>query len=275
MTTRLWSLKEMLRAYASEFLRLGRINAALELNLELLQKVSSGNSDPGVNETWSKIDDLAGEVVNAMRRLTDEINLPSVNSQCDRIEKLLASQYIREDMVRALRAMHERVEDSLEERQFFYVKPELVSLYSSSHPFGQLVSDRFPSASFDISEAGKCQALGRSTASVFHLTRITELGLRAIHNCLGIAPPNIATWGEWLKNIREERSKRGNRGWSENDLFQDLYSRLDAIKDAIRNPTIHVQTIYTEEEAKLLYDATKALMEKISSRMDEKGLPLA
>lgn len=138
--------------------------------------------------------------------------------------------------------------------------------------FGQDVAEKFKSTAYDISEAGKCLAVGRSTAAVFHLMHVVEIALRAIHLCLGLTPPvDNPSWGILLKNIRDERMQRGDRKWPENDYFQDVYSRLDAIKDAQRDPTLHVQTIHTEDEADLIFRNTKMLMKKIASRMDENG----
>ena len=41
--------------------------------------------------------------------------------------------------------------------------------------FGNFVEDHFPSASPEISEAGKCFALARYSATVFHLMRVLEI----------------------------------------------------------------------------------------------------
>ncbi|WP_435627530.1 hypothetical protein [Candidatus Ferrigenium straubiae] len=143
--------------------------------------------------------------------------------------------------------------------------------------FGDEVHAKFNNVIYEISEAAKCLALGRSTASVFHLMRILEIALRAIHSCLGIEVAltgNERNWGNILARIREETAKRGN-GWAEKTYFKEIYARLDAVKDAWRNNTMHVESIYTEQEAKILFDNTRALMQKIASRMDEHGLPLA
>src|SRR5262249_16155953 len=138
--------------------------------------------------------------------------------------------------------------------------------------FGAEVAAKFPSAIFDIHEAAKCVALGRSTAAVFHLMRVVEIALRAVHACLGLNPPTNPNWGRLLGEVRDERVRRG-RAWPENEYFQDVYASLDAIKDAQRNPTIHVETIHTETEAALIFENTKGLMRKIASKMDEKGDP--
>jgi hypothetical protein len=156
------------------------------------------------------------------------------------------------------------------------IAPSKAHLYASAGSmWGDEISERFRSTLYDITEAAKCLALDRSTAAVFHLMHVVEVGLRAVHACLGLQPPDNPSWGIWLKQIRDERVRRGDRTWSENDYFQDVYSSLDAIKDAHRDPTMHVQTIHTEEEAILIFEHTKGLMKKIASRMDESGNPKA
>jgi hypothetical protein len=64
-------------------------------------------------------------------------------------------------------------------------------------------------------------------------------------------------------------------GFSETDLFQEFYARLDAVKDAWRNSTMHVEKQYSPEEAEAIFSMTCSFMSKIASRMDETGQPLA
>ncbi len=151
--------------------------------------------------------------------------------------------------------------------------------FSPENPlFGDEVHEKFCSARYDIAEAGKCLAVGRSTATVFHLMRVLEVALRSVYKCLGIEVElvgNARNWGIVLNRIRDERLTRERAGWPEGDFFQSVYARLDAIKDAWRNRTMHVESVYTEEEATTLFDNTRTFMQKLSARMDEHGLPLA
>jgi hypothetical protein len=48
---------------------------------------------------------------------------------------------------------------------------------------------KFPAAIYEIDEAGKCLALGRSTAAVFHLMRAMEIGIKGVSRCIGVADP--------------------------------------------------------------------------------------
>lgn len=167
----------------------------------------------------------------------------------------------------------------LKQRNFIGLTSIEHELYNQTKPhMGQEVADKFPSALYEIDEAGKCLALGRATATVFHLMRILEISICAIHHCLSINVPlvgNNRNWGSILKRIREEireKDKQNSYQWKDKDNFQDIYARLDAIKDAWRNKTMHVEIKYTEAEAQYLFDTTNAFMQKIASKMDENGV---
>lgn len=74
--------------------------------------------------------------------------------------------------------------------------------------------------------------------------------------------------------MRDARQAKGGK-WAEADLFSEMYAMLDAVKNAWRNQTMHIDQKYTEEEAEMIFIAVKHFMQKIASRMDENGLPLA
>jgi hypothetical protein len=133
--------------------------------------------------------------------------------------------------------------------------------------------DKFPSALYDLDEAAKCLAFGRSTASVFHLMRVSEMGARAVYYCLGITHPltgNNRNLGTILGRIRDEIDHRGKK-WDEYEEFKELWLLFDAVKDAWRNMTMHVEAKFTPAEADRVAGAVRAVMQKVSARMDEGG----
>jgi hypothetical protein len=143
--------------------------------------------------------------------------------------------------------------------------------------FGDGVQASFPTIGHEIDSVLRCTAFGISTATVFHLMRILEVGLRAVYQCLRLQVPDgliDQPWGSILQAIHVEIKRRGKK-WPEKMFFQEVYARLDSIKDAWRNPTMHAIGVYTEQEAKELLISTSGLMKKIAQRMDEKGLPFA
>ncbi|PNG27902.1 HEPN domain-containing protein [Methylocella silvestris] len=169
-----------------------------------------------------------------------------------------------------------RIKDELGLRLLLVIPTHTAMHYDQIVPsFGRDFEERFPGAKYDLSEAGKCIALGRSTAAVFHLMRILESGLRAVHVYLGIdvAAAGIErNWGRILGRIREKITERG-RDWIERDDFQEIFALLSSAKDAWRNPTMHVEKKYTEEEAEEIFVSIRSFMKRLSRRMKEDGKP--
>lgn len=157
---------------------------------------------------------------------------------------------------------------------YLHINASKRTLFEQPEPvFGKQVADAFPIASYDVSEAAKCVALERSTAAVFHLMRVTEAALKAVAYYLSVEAPKNPNWGSWLRVMRDERLRRGG-DWVDREFLQDICARLDAIKDAYRNTAMHIDIIYTEEEAQDLFQQTKQFMKKIASRLDENGEPV-
>ncbi|MDB5610264.1 MAG: hypothetical protein JWP25_7164 [Bradyrhizobium sp.] len=149
--------------------------------------------------------------------------------------------------------------------------------------FGSKFQTVFPSAVFEIDEAGKCHALGRTTACVFHLMRSMEIAIKAIARSISIPDPvkdAEKNWGKILGSIKDEIKKRDSalpQQWENDDrhFFTDMHLALDTVRIAWRNTTMHVENKYTEDESEHILVAVRSFMKKLSARMDESGLPLA
>lgn len=137
----------------------------------------------------------------------------------------------------------------------------------------------FSESTYEIDEASKCIALNRTTAAVFHLMRIMELGIKAISRCLGIPDPSKPTeknWGLMLNKIKTAIDlKNGKLSEDDQVFFKDAYASLDAVKNAWRNSTMHIENKYTDEEAEHIFIVVKEFMKKVSLRMDQDGNPQA
>src|SRR5439155_1057784 len=98
-----------------------------------------------------------------------------------------------------------RARDQLQARILLSLPISARDLYTQPRPlFGEDVASKFPSAAYEIEEAGKCLALERSTASAVHSIRCLEAGIAAISRCLGIPDPTKASdrnWGRLLSAI--------------------------------------------------------------------------
>ena len=155
----------------------------------------------------------------------------------------------------------------------FMIEPADRELVQNTQPFGAEVAQNFPSASYDVEEAAKCLALDRGTASAFHLMRIIELALRVFYGSLGLAAPNNPNWEKLLSPLRIESNKPPNQRsaqWRADETFNArAFERLQGVRDAWRNPTMHIESKYTTEEARDIYDHVARLMRELAVKLHE------
>ncbi len=270
-------LLEMLKIGAESFARaIATIGMLRGTNIAIV------NSDaPGKEEYLSAgvYPDLRKHANETMKKLQVEVkalDATVTGVAVDRLLRMIEEPNFRnEDFYYLLETIESRLYDELATKSVFVLDPKHAELFISD--FGATVAQQFPSVTYDIDESIKCLALGRSTASVFHMMRIMEAALRAIHSCLGIATLPMGpdrNWGQVANRIRENIKSRGSN-FLEKELFSEMYALLDAVKEAWRNNTMHFDDKKTEEEAELIFLAVRGFMKKVAARMDENGLPLA
>jgi hypothetical protein len=170
-----------------------------------------------------------------------------------------------------------RLRDELDLTKFLTLDTNKSHFYEQKTPlFGDAVAKLYPTAYPDIEDAGKCLALGRATACVFHLMRTMEVGIRAVAGALGVPDPTRAAernWGFILREIKSAIDARKRWRNKEKLFYEEAYASLDAIRNPWRNATMHVEKTYTPEEAENILYAVRFFMTKIASRIDEKGRP--
>jgi HEPN domain-containing protein len=209
-----------------------------------------------------------------------EAKLSGVKSQVERIVNIVTIGPVSHRTIRrSLVALNERIYDALSESMCLQIPPNKAEFYESKHLFGEEVSNNFPSANYDIEEAGKCYAAGRYTACVFHLMRVMEIGVKAVASGLGIltkvrsAQPS---WGEVLRLTNDEiqaNNKSGAPSWTpeKRGFFENVQADLMTVKNAWRNTTMHVENSYDEERAEDVYNAVKGFMRHLAKHLDESG----
>lgn len=165
----------------------------------------------------------------------------------------------------------------MEGHLFFFVTPDEAGLYKQDQPlFGPEVRDHFGSASFDIAESGKCLAMSRGTACVFHLMRVLEIGLTALGKVFGVSLAHT-NWQPAISDIEKQvRNMHADPTWKaipdyreQQEYYAQVASHIGLLKDAWRNYTMHVRGKYTEEEAKTILESVKVFMQKLAERLQE------
>ncbi len=225
--------------------------------------------------------------------LTDETRLPAkiriseLQAVCARLALVASAKTIErilelldsptatfDNLTEQLTDLRSRLEDELKGRLFFYVQD--ATHYIKPLEGFEKVIECFKSTEFDIAfdieEAAKCLALRRSTACVFHLMRVLEVGLYKLADHLQIH--NLQeNWQNAIDQIASAIDDINKRGPGKNateqakdewknrkQLYSDIATHFIYIKEAWRNRTAHAGHTYTEEKAKQIFDNVRDFM---------------
>lgn len=261
-----------------------KVNDALSwMRTFLEQKRKQGGA---ADKTKEKIGSTKDPVTKSIKKLSDSLaslDVPITLMAVQRVmEKVDTDKLTFGELEDSLQDISERLADELSLVSVYVLERDKCKYYTPVSPlFGGEVETKFPNMIFEIDEAGKCLGLDRPTASVFHLMRLMEGGLEALRICLGVPDPIKGVernWGVVLGKLKTQMiAKDKASSWLPNDkhFFEDSHASVDAVKNAWRNSTMHVENKYNPEEAEHIFVAVKGFMKKIASRMDEQGLPLA
>ena len=270
--SRVVSLWDMLRFHADLFVKV--ING-LHLVEDLLRQPESFLKNEGMVKFF-------GDQVKTLYYHLEEVKLPISAKKAFSLYILLsnnttdAHDAMGQVVKRYSEELRDRIADELEGKTFLYISNH-VGLLSSDAPFGEVVDSAFPSARYDISEAGCCLALRRSTACVLHLMRALEPGLSSLAAALGVSMPRKG-WEMVLNKLQKEIEARSinppDDKWKEENepFFSEAASHFRIIKNAWRNHAAHGRDKYTEQEAEDIYRSVRSFMHHLSERLSEEGL---
>ena len=206
-----------------------------------------------------------------------------IQKQKDRLDALKPEDYIQM-LAELRRRIREDLEgciffciyDSAKATQFFkYVEVDLhegpVLKFKAAHElFDSAVAERFPQAIDDINEAGMCFAMGRYTASVFHLMRILEVGVRELARLVDHKDFKPG-WGKILQTVeryvlRTKYEELPALIQPHIEFLRQVLPRMQSVQIAWRNKISHVgqqlipnEASITEQVAGEIFAATQGL----------------
>ncbi len=267
----LWSLWDMLKLNAGEFYVAVTLLQESHTYIDALNGHDEFVEPEKVvaDEVADHITALANDLLKSLQILDAKVTAIAVKN----LLMMLGSKKLTYGALgRIYSDINSRLQDELSLVQVFVMDTGKARYFSPSSPlFGQEVADKFPHAIPDIEDAGKCLALGQGTATVYHLMRVMEHGLRAIGLMLGIeyAP----SWEAYLKQIRKnfDMPRADKEDWwkKAEPFFREVEGDLTSVKIVWRNPTMHIHRRFSPQEAEEIFSAVKAFMTRIATKAPE------
>jgi HEPN domain-containing protein len=179
------------------------------------------------------------------------------------------------DDVRAVMAeLERRINDELSSVRFFHVPTNSAQYYPRKNDeykkplFSSQTMKKFSKSIEDAEEAGKCFALARYTACVFHLMRVMERGVQRLGKKLKVTiPVEEKDWGVISSSINGALRRLPNSTVPERKIharYAKAAVYLDNVRESWRNPTMHPKETYTEEEAENAFRFVRQYMEYLT-----------
>jgi hypothetical protein len=193
--------------------------------------------------------------------------------ELDRLEQLIwphvgAAKASLAAIAQAINHLISRIQDELDGHYYFHLTQSDVPFFVDERPFGQQVWEKFSKANDDISEAGKCLALQRPTACVFHLMRALELAVQQLGKKLKVKiNVQTETWHQIIlhvnKSIESLPSKTPIQKRRKSS-YAEVAAHLQSIRLAWRNEVMHPKQAYTRQEAFDIFNATTVFMASLT-----------
>ena len=153
--------------------------------------------------------ELVGELAQGGRTLFSEIEFEEAEKRIALFERGVLSDSTVARMQSEIENLIEEIIIELRKRQFFFVSLDRAKVLVE-YPFGEKVTDAFPSTRRDVDHASACLALELHSAAIFHLMRVAEAGLRCLAADRGIKFTEgieLQTWEEVLRELEKSEAK--------------------------------------------------------------------
>jgi len=146
---------------------------------------------------------------------------------------------------------------------FLHIPQDRKRYFEAVDFFGEEVSARFSSATADIAEAGRCFALDRYPACIFHLMRVAERALRVMANELAVPLASLnkgRSWGGVIFDISEKLREMPDEAPKKARLREPMHF-LTEVKDLWRDKGIHPVEDFSPQRTERVYNAIRSFMQ--------------
>jgi len=276
---RVWSLLEIMRQFQAWQL------AKIIHELTQVEWLCSKQCDMGERDTPVRdhyLDAFVKPLVESCRTLCVSTELNSALARIDgpmRVALNFIPSPSWNDLHVESRVLREQIEADLARRRFMFIPAEKAQLLDKIGRDWDSVWRQFPSAKEDSEEAVHCCVLGRNTATVFHLMRVAEYGLRALarERHIKLAKNRPLDWAEWNEIISGigksvdhfANRRRGPARDAALEFYRGALGQFQAFKDVYRNHVMHSRKSYDEHQAMSVLLHVREFMGRLAGKMDE------
>jgi hypothetical protein len=175
----------------------------------------------------------------------------------------------------------ENLEAELRTHLFLFVPSSRKEMFNKpAQWFWGDVTARVDGTEEDIEEACRCHALSRPTATVSHLMRVAEIGLRSLAKTAQVTIKKKdrsvpLLWADWQDIITAIRAKkvtglqtvRGPKRDSELDFYQGALGEFESFKDVYRHHVMHARRTYKDPDAEHVMLYVRGFMRRLAPRI--------
>jgi hypothetical protein len=251
----LWSLMDLLRVYAEEYIEIG--------------------------EHISTLMDWLGSPMNDEAKGLFKDLLIQLKDHCVTLNLVVSSELLIKAIAdlpqgeRELTILIDAVKAEIKSKMFLFIPSQRAKYYDWSLPLELQVYSY--NSSKELLRAGKCYAKGEFTACVFHSMRAAEIGLRSLATHLNVTfpfPIDLADWHNLIDSIGCVIKKAGQQPKSatkdkELKFCSAAASQFRYFKEAYRKHVSHARETYNEEEALSIMERTAEFIKGLSGKISE------
>jgi hypothetical protein len=294
-----WSSWDLMKRFF-----VGNTGKAFAQLIQLAERASNEPSDEVISDA---LKEFALEALVTTRSTIHFLGLTETKSCVERVEWRLNNEKIpNKEIHYSFHHLTRLMQSELEKQYTFALDQEkekyfrdtalgielypLVAGLGFPQPIPPLFSDQaqraFPSMAMDLIEAGRCLALERNNAAIYHLMQVAEIGLRALawdrrvqvergKNKV-IIPLNYAQWGEIIGKLIETIKEIDH--WQRSKAIKEEAKRfytvalfeVESFNEIYRKHISHARgELYPPETAISCWGHVSRFMDRLSERITE------
>jgi hypothetical protein len=235
----------------------------------------------GDGEVWPKqIHNHHRPHLEEARRQCELIELSGSVHRCDLFLRVLKPGLRWFALKNQAKVLLEEIEGELHKRRFVFVAMAKATIHDNVSKDWADVWVKIPLSKEDIERAIDCYVLEQDTASVFHLMRVAEVGLRALAKKLRVRIIHNGKtcpieYGDWEKVITGIKNKieqtrtlpAGPKKQAKLEFYSDAADHCVFMKDIWRNNVSHTRRAYNDSEALAVLSRVKGFMDFLGTHI--------